>query len=198
MPTRVSAAPLVGVRVYLRPPRPADAVAFMSAARASRDLHGPWTSAPDTRSRVAAYIARFSQLTATSTNVGLLVFRREDAALVGVINLSEIIRGAFCSCFAGYYAFAAQAGRGYMTEGMALALDIAFRRLRLHRVEINVQPANARSIALAERVGFTREGYSRRYLKIAGRWRDHVRYAMLAEDWRSLRVAQRRRWSLRT
>jgi ribosomal-protein-alanine N-acetyltransferase len=84
-----------------------------------------------------------------------------------------------------------------MIEGMALALDVAFRRLRLHRVEINVQPANARSIALAERLGFAREGYSRRYLKIAGRWRDHLRYAMLAEDWRALRVTHRQRWSLR-
>jgi [ribosomal protein S5]-alanine N-acetyltransferase len=80
-----------------------------------------------------------------------------------------------------------------MTEGFALALDFAFRRLKLHRVEANVQPANRRSLALVERVGFEREGYSRRYVKIAGRWRDHVRLAMLAEDWTARRADLKRR-----
>ena len=94
------------------------------------------------------------------------------------------MRGAFNSAFVGYYAFAPFAGGGYMSEAFTLALDFAFRDLKLHRVEANVQPHNRRSLALAERLGFEREGYSRRYVKIAGRWRDHVRFAMLAEDWR--------------
>ena len=62
-------------------------------------------------------------------------------------------------------------------------LRTAFRTLRLHRVEANIQPGNRASIALVERAGFRREGYSRRYLKIAGRWRDHERWALLAEEW---------------
>ena len=101
--------------------------------------------------------------------------------------VSEIVRGAFQSTYLGYMGFLPHAGQGYMTEGMALALDVAFRKLRLHRVEVNIQPSNARSLALAKRIGFTREGFSRRYVKIAGRWRDHERYAMLAEDWAKLR-----------
>ncbi len=121
------------------------------------------------------------------THAGYLVFRRDDDALVGVFNFSEIVRGAFCSAYLGYFGFAPHAGQGYMTEGMALALDVAFRKLKLHRVEVNIQPTNKRSLGLAQRVGFTREGYSRRYVKIGGRWRDHVRLAMLAEDWRGLR-----------
>jgi ribosomal-protein-alanine N-acetyltransferase len=56
----------------------------------------------------------------------------------------------------------------------------AFRRLRLHRLEANIQPGNAPSVALAKACGFTREGYSPRYLKIAGRWRDHERWAIVA------------------
>jgi ribosomal-protein-alanine N-acetyltransferase len=104
-----------------------------------------------------------------------------------VCNLSEIVHGVFKSAYLGYYAFAGAAGRGLMSAGLALVLDAAFGELGLHRVEANVQPENARSLAFLARNGFTREGYSRRYLKIGGRWRDHVRFAMLAEDWRARR-----------
>jgi ribosomal-protein-alanine N-acetyltransferase len=76
---------------------------------------------------------------------------------------------------------------------LSLTLSFAFRQLKLHRVEVNVQPSNARSIALVRRAGFTREGFSRRYVKIAGRWRDHERWAMLVEDWRAQRRRPRRR-----
>jgi len=124
---------------------------------------------------------------AVPANVGFLVFRTADDALCGVFNFSEIVRNAFNSAYLGYYAFAPHAGGGLMTEGFALALDVAFRRLALHRIEVNVQPTNRRSLALVARLHFFCEGYSRRYVKIAGRWRDHVRFAMLAEDWDRLR-----------
>jgi ribosomal-protein-alanine N-acetyltransferase len=75
-----------------------------------------------------------------------------------------------------------------MAEGLELVLRVAFRRLKLHRVEANVQPSNTRSLALVRRAGFVREGYSRRYVRIAGRWRDHVRMALLVEDWRARRT----------
>jgi ribosomal-protein-alanine N-acetyltransferase len=71
-----------------------------------------------------------------------------------------------------------------MTEALGLALRHAFHEVRLHRVEANVQPANTRSIHLLRRLGFKKEGISRRYLKIGGRWRDHERWALLAEDCR--------------
>lgn len=186
MPIR-SRGTISGPRVYLRPPRKSDGPAFLAAARASRSLHGPWTRPPDTEARYAAFVARYAPRGAPTMHAGYLVFRCEDDALVGVFNLSEIVRGAFCSAYLGYFGFAPYAGNGYMTEGLALLLDVAFRRLELHRVEVNIQPTNTRSLRLARRVGFTREGFSRRYVKIAGRWRDHVRFAMLAEDWRTLR-----------
>jgi ribosomal-protein-alanine N-acetyltransferase len=69
-----------------------------------------------------------------------------------------------------------------MTEGMRLVIGRAFGTLRLHRLEANIQPANAASIALVRRLGFRKEGLSRRYLKIGGRWRDHERWAILAEE----------------
>ena len=193
MPTHPTTAPICGPRVYLRPPRLSDAAAFLAATRASRTLHGAWTRPPETRAGFDAFVRRFAQPSEDTANAGFLVLRREDDALVGVFNFSEIVRGAFRSTYLGYFGFAPHAGRGYMIEGMALALDVAFRRLKLHRVEVNIQPTNARSLALAQRIGFTREGYSRRYVKIAGRWRDHIRFAMLAEEWRALRRGRSRK-----
>ena len=88
----------------------------------------------------------------------------------------------------GYYIGAPFAGRGYMTEAIRLMLRYAFRDLKLHRIEANIQPENVASIALVRRAGFRREGYSPRYLKISGRWRDHERWAILAEDWKAKRA----------
>ena len=105
---------------------------------------------------------------------------------MGSINVSEIVRGNFRSAYLGYQIAAPFAGQGYMTEALQLALRFAFRELGLHRVEANVQPGNAASIALVRRAGFTQEGFSRRYIKIGGRWRDHERWALLREDWRPL------------
>ena len=188
MPAASNAIFAVGDRVHLRRPRFSDSASFVAAVRASRSLHADWVQAPKSATRFAAYVRRFagpkSKALASATHVGLLVCRIEDDAPVGVFNLSEIVHGAFWSAYLGYYALAPHAGRGYMAEGLALTLRIAFRKLKLHRIEVNVQPGNRRSLSLVRAAGFTREGFSRRYVKIAGRWRDHERWAMLVEDWR--------------
>jgi [ribosomal protein S5]-alanine N-acetyltransferase len=184
-----------GARVYLCPPRQADGEAFLAAVRASRRLHGRWVLPPSTPAAYAAYVRRFGRAArrdpTRATHAGFLVRRCDDDAIVGVFNLSEIVRGPFLSAYLGYYALAPHARQGYMGEAFDLVLDAAFRTLRLHRIEVNVQPGNAASLRLVERAGFAREGYSRRYVKIAGRWRDHLRYALLAEDWRSQRALRR-------
>jgi ribosomal-protein-alanine N-acetyltransferase len=168
---------------------------IVTAVVASRRLHGQWVQAPSTTARFGTYVKRFagtrSRQMNTATHVGLLACRNVDDAPIGVFNFSEIVRGGFQSTYLGYYALEPHAGRGYMTGGLALALEIAFRKLRLHRVEVNVQPANTRSIALVRSAGFTREGFSRRYVKIAGRWRDHERWALLVEDWRATNKTRR-------
>jgi ribosomal-protein-alanine N-acetyltransferase len=182
-----------GTLVYLRRPVQRDASPFLTAVESSKHLHRLWVEPPSTPSRFTSYVRRFSGPRSRdprhATHVGVLVCRREDNALVGVFNFSEIVRGAFQSAYLGYYGFTEHAGQGYMSEGLALVLRVGFGTLRLHRIEVNVQPANTRSISLVRRGGFTREGYSRRYVKIAGRWRDHERWALLAEDWR---IARRR------
>jgi ribosomal-protein-alanine N-acetyltransferase len=113
----------------------------------------------------------------------LLVCRRLDGAIVGVVNVSEIVRAAFQSAYLGYYAFRPHAGQGYMTEGLALVLHHAFRSLGLHRLEANIQPGNRQSRELVRGLGFRKEGFSPRYLKIGGRWRDHERWAIVREAW---------------
>ena len=109
-----------------------------------------------------------------------LVCRLEDRAIAGVINVSQIFHGNFQSAYLGYYGGAPFIGRGYMSEGLRLVLRHAFGALGLHRLEANIQPGNRASIRLVRRVGYRREGYSRRYLKIGGRWRDHERWAITA------------------
>jgi ribosomal-protein-alanine N-acetyltransferase len=185
-----------GTTVYLRRPAQRDAAAFLAAVESSKRLHKLWVQPPSTPSRFTSYVRRFSgprsHDSKHATHVGMLVCRREDDAPVGVFNFSEIVRGAFQSAYLGYYRFAEHAGRGYMSEGLALVLRVGFITLRLHRIEANVQPGNTPSIALVRHGGFTREGYSRRYVKIAGRWRDHQRWALLVEDWRGARASQNR------
>ena len=112
----------------------------------------------------------------------MLVCRESDDAIIGFFNLSHITRGLLQSAYLGYAAGKPYAGNGYMREGIQLVLRNAFLGLRLHRVEANIQPGNRASIALARGAGFRREGFSPRYLKIGGRWRDHEHWVMLAEN----------------
>lgn len=165
-------------RVLLRPPSAGDRDAFLDRARASRKLHGRWVAAPSDPEAFTAYVQR-----ARSADVeSLLVCRREDGAIVGVYNIGKISYGPLCSAYLGYYAFSPFAGQGYMREGMRLVLRHSFGPLGLHRLEANIQPGNERSLTLVRDAGFRREGFSPRYLKIAGRWRDHERWAILAEE----------------
>ena len=156
---------------------------FLAAVGRSRGLHGAWVSPPSTPTAYRAFLRRVQG----PAHVGHLVCLRESGELVGVVNVNEIVRGIFRSAYLGYYAFTPHEHQGLMTEGVALAIDDAFRRLGLHRLEANVQPGNRASLRLVRRLGFRREGYSPRYLKIRGRWRDHERWALLVEDWRNRR-----------
>jgi ribosomal-protein-alanine N-acetyltransferase len=153
---------------------------FLAAARRSRAFLRRWAAPPLTSGAFRAYVQRLN----TRTHRGHFVVVRASGELAGVINLNEIVRGSFQSAYLGCYAFVPHAGRGYMSEGLELVLRRAFGPLRLHRLEANIQPDNKASLALFRRQGFRREGYSPGYLKIAGRWRDHERWALRAEDWR--------------
>ena len=150
--------------------------------RASRALHRPWLYAPQTPEDFREYLVRALR---PSTEF-FLACRREDDAIVGFLNLSEIVRGSFQSAYLGYGAVAAFAGQGYMTRGArARCSREAFARSACTAWRRTSSPGNAASISLVRRGGFRLEGLSPRYLKIGGRWRDHERWAILSEDWRA-------------
>ena len=166
-------------RVRLEPASRKDEDEFLASVRRSTRLHRPWVDPPSTAARLRKYLARHDK----RTNLGFFV-RSERRQLVGVVNVNEIVRGVFQSAYLGYYGFVPHDGQGYMTAGLTAVVSLCFRRLGLHRLEANIQPGNRRSIALVKRLGFRREGYSARYLKIGGRWQDHERWAITRERWR--------------
>jgi len=171
------------LRVTIRTPTPADRAVFLDGVKRSRALHRRWVSPPRTAIEFDHYLERFS----SDAHLAFLIIERATKHLVGIINISNIIRGSFQSAFLGYYAFAPFARRGLMREGMLLVLDCAFRKLKLHRLEANIQPSNKPSLALAKSCGFVKEGFSRRYLKVCGRWADHERWAIRAEGFHPTR-----------
>jgi ribosomal-protein-alanine N-acetyltransferase len=166
-------------RVLIRPPELGDCVAFVAAVRRSRAFLRGWITL---KAGTPAAYRKFLKRLAAHSHHGFLVIHRESGDLVGMIALGNIIRGNFKGCIVGYNAFLPHAGKGFMREGMRLVLRHAFRKLKLHRVEADIQPHNRRSRALARACGFVCEGLSRRMVKVAGRWRDHERWVILAED----------------
>jgi ribosomal-protein-alanine N-acetyltransferase len=176
---RHSRATARGERAYIRAPSEADAGEFCARARASVDLHRPWVHPPLDLDAYRAYLARFGG----KGDQGYLVCRADDDAIAGFVNLNNIVRGSYQSAEMGYAAFEPSAGQGLMTEGVILAVRVAFADLHLHRVEAGIQPGNHRSHALIRRCGFRLEGYSPGYLFIDGAWRDHYRYGITVEHW---------------
>ncbi|MET9735906.1 GNAT family protein [Streptomyces sp. NPDC006458] len=167
-----------GPHVGIRPITRADGTEFTARALESKDLHHPWLFPPDNARAYGSYAGR---LIDDPTKAGFLVCEQGDGSLAGFININNIVQGAFQCGALGYGAFAHAAGRGLMREGLGLVIDHAFGPMRLHRLEINVQPGNAASIALARSSGFRPEGFSPAMLFIDGAWRDHERWALTVE-----------------
>jgi ribosomal-protein-alanine N-acetyltransferase len=153
-----------------------DAPDLIAANRASQEYHRPWVASFTDQAGFDGWFERCL----TGPNVGLVARDNESNGIVGVINLNEIVAGVFQSAYLGYYGMSGYGRKGLMTEAMRAAIAYAFGDLGLHRLEANIRPENVRSIALVRRLGFQKEGYSPRYLRIDGQWRDHERWALVA------------------
>lgn len=116
------------------------------------------------------------------TSACLCLLTPEEDEVMGVCNYTSIVRGTFQSCHLGYALAKRHQGKGVMFEALELANDYMFRDLGLHRIMAGYLPHNDRSAALLEKLGFEKEGYARQYLKINGRWEDHVLTSLINKD----------------
>lgn len=162
--------------IILKAPDYNDEAVFLAMTKASQSFHHPWVKAPLIHEEFVQYVMRSRQ----ENQKSYLAFDKEN--LIGVFNLSEIVYGCFQNAYLGFYASSVYATKGWMSSALKLVLEKAFTELQLHRLEANIQPDNLRSIHLVRNNGFRKEGFSLRYLKIDGAWRDHERWAITKEE----------------
>ncbi|MFF7984150.1 GNAT family N-acetyltransferase [Streptomyces sp. NPDC007901] len=173
---------LQGPRVVIRHVRRQDYDELAALAQESAEMLHRWLGAREnTVEAFESHLERFEQ----PTHEGFVICLRDTGTIVGGININNIVRGTLQSGTLGYTSYASTTGRGYMTEGLRLVVQLAFGPLELHRLEANIQPDNTSSLNLVKRLGFQREGYSAAFQYINGEWRDHERWAITAETTRT-------------
>lgn len=110
----------------------------------------------------------------------LWIFKKNDEnRIIGSIGFSNIVCGAFLSCYLGYKLDKDEINQGYMTEAVKKGIDVVFNEYGLHRIEANIIPRNKRSLRVTEKLGFYNEGTAHKYLKINGIWEDHIHMVLL-------------------
>jgi ribosomal-protein-alanine N-acetyltransferase len=177
------------VRLWLRPLMPEDREEYIRMHRVSAAHFRPYMAAAEPGTTHADMFSKELEQSVQGEEKGTLVRRAaflQDGRMAGLFSLSQIYRGAFQNCYAGWRVNVEVTGQGICTEGMAAMLEVAFALppagLGLHRVQANIIPGNAPSIRVAEKLGFRREGLALGYLKIAGHWQDHLMFAKLADE----------------
>lgn len=183
----------VGQRTLLRFAQPGDATEFLAMLKRSREHLAPWMPRA-ARASEPTLAKKFERMLPpacnTPTKLRVLVCAREpDAAgpagrMVGVVSLGNISEWPELAATTGYWLGAGETGKGFMRDALATLLDIAFEEKKLHRVVANILPANRRSHAVAEALGFTKEGVARGLVEIDGVWRDHMVWSVLSTEWR--------------
>ncbi len=177
---------LDGASIFLRPPQ-SDEWAHWADLRAdSRDFLIPWEPAwPSDALTETAYLRRIRRLASewkADEGYSFHIFQKERGCLVGGIGLTQIRRGVSQTATLGYWIGEPFQRRGYITDAVGTLTRYAMQSLKLHRIEAACLPENTASRRVLEKNGFVREGYARRYLQIAGEWRDHLTFALLKED----------------
>jgi [ribosomal protein S5]-alanine N-acetyltransferase len=177
-------ATLTGRGIYMRPPLITDYAAWARLRAASRDFLTPWEPYwPHDDLTSGGYrrrIRHYQREARDDLGYAFSLFDQNSNELVGGVTLSNVRRGVAQSANLGYWIGQPFAGRGYMSEAVRALIPYAFDVLRLHRLEAATQPTNAASMRVLERNGFVKEGLARSYLKIDGRWQDHVLFGLVA------------------
>jgi ribosomal-protein-alanine N-acetyltransferase len=180
-------ATLTAGPVQLRAPRLRDGRAWSEVRLRNEQWLAPWEpSAPQPwseRHSPGAWAPLNSALHKAARHGTMLPFVvLYGGRLVGQVNASNVVHGAQRSCTVGYWVDAAVAGRGITPTALALLIDHCFGAIGLHRVEVDIRPENAASLRVVEKLRLRREGFYERYLDIDGGWRDHVAFAVTAEE----------------
>lgn len=174
-------------RLFMRPPSPDDWAAWAKVRRANQDHIQPfeplWPQEPFSEALFQRRIERQSQEWALGYAQAFLIFKREDGALIGGMNINNICRGAAQYAALGYWIDKAHEGQGYMAEAIALTLAHCFETLGLHRVNASCLPHNIRSKKTLIMAGFKQEGFAEKYLQINGVWEDHLLFGLPIEEW---------------
>ena len=185
---------LRGKRVLLRPLVLGDFAAWGEVRQRNRNWLLKWEPKPppgqpdDTESKPAfnARCGAREREWQLGTGYGFGIFvggAGAQGTLAGEINLSGVQRGPFQNTYVGYWIDEAQAGNGYVPESLVTVARFAFEDLRLHRLQVAIIPRNTASRRVVEKLELRDEGIAVRYLAINGRWEDHIRYALTAEEW---------------
>lgn len=114
-----------------------------------------------------------------------IAFDKKNKKIIGYACLMDVSRGIFQNAYIGYRIFSPMWGKGYGKEIVETVLKIAFKKLKLHRIEAGIEPSNKRSIALAKSAGMKREGLSKKRLFLDGKWKDMSIYAMTLEEYKN-------------
>jgi ribosomal-protein-alanine N-acetyltransferase len=177
---------LRGERTILRMPLSTDYAEWSRLREESREFLRPWepTWPYDDLTRMAfrRRIRRYHREIRADEGYAFFAFEADRGALCGGLTLAHVKRGVTQSCSLGYWMGERFAGRGLMTDAVRTVIPFCFDVLGLNRVEAACLPHNERSIRLLKRIGFTEEGYARRFLCINGAWRDHVLFGLCAGD----------------
>jgi ribosomal-protein-alanine N-acetyltransferase len=173
--------------VELREITESDADAYLRLVRGSREFLQPFEPRRSeswfTLKGVRAELARSVEDRRMDWAFAFGIWERESGDLVGRVALSTVVRGAWQNANVGYFVAEDRGGRGYATWAVREVLAFAFGWAELHRIQAAVMPRNVRSIRVVEKNGFSEEGLASRYLRIDGRWEDHLIFAITAEDW---------------
>ncbi len=165
---------LIGSKVFLSSASIDDMPEFLEAVAKSHDLHFPWVNPPSNQEEYSNYLKKID----AESNLSFLIKLNKTNKIAGIININEIVKGCFQSGYLGFYIFSGFESQGLMSEGLSLVINYAFNQLKLHRLEANIQPDNIKSISVIKKQRFRHEGFSPKYLKINGVWKDHERYAI--------------------
>jgi ribosomal-protein-alanine N-acetyltransferase len=183
----VNASPTIrGARVLLRAPVLGDYAQWARLREESRDFLSPWEPiwpVDDlTKLSFRRRIKRYQREIRNGTGYPFFIFSPDGETLFGGLTLAQLQRGVTQSAVLGYWMGMHYAGKGLMGAAVRAVIGYAFDTLHLNRIEAACLPHNVASTRLLEKVGFTREGYARKYLCIDGRWQDHVLYGLIRDD----------------